>query len=718
MKKFTKGNLLRYSAIALALSGVTTQVNAVCSYDSNTITLDNQTCNVNSTLVTDTSTKLTIASPNTTLANQGQIRVNTDLSGSDTALLLDDTLGLKFSVQIGRSNAVNIESSGTAIQFDGTNLRANTDGFNILNGSTVKGGNYAFYIPNLTDKNMRITITDGTVDGNIYINSSTTNTANHQIVIPDSGSATIRSSDIQGINTVTVNSNATLTIASGTTGSNWNSASLVAQDGSTLTFLLEDINLVDSTALLTTANTTLNTGSTLTLTLANGISGEDIANKELVLINATTKLTNNSNSVIIYDSDGNNLVQEGTEVNNPDEWLVTQQQQGKITFNTSTSNQLSISYDPTNAITLKDYDSAVKFLANTQYESNFVTYVLANSLGLSNERESILVANPSNAAAAKLSRQFLPDLSGADINAAWVWGEQMRSNMEDRLLAYQRQSPIYSYENKWNFWVNSSIGRGSNNNLYGYNLSRYGVHIGADRQLNNEGLLGLSVGVNHSHIDGKFSDINKKMTQLLFMPYFEWNGKPYFASANLLGGAYSVESKRAIADTTAKGDYTGFQFGYQLTGGINTEFKGIHFRPFVSLKEQWLQSEAWTEENSPFALAATTQKYKARHIGTGLSIWKEFELELGKFVPSLDIQYYKQMGNRNFHSQYKLADDSSQSVAYGDFNLDGITGNQFSTKLNARLDISENLNLSGALSYNHFGSYKEAMIGFSVSNTF
>lgn len=719
MKKSTTTPLLRYSAIALALYGFAIQANAACSYDSNTVTLDNQACNIDSTLVTDTTTKLTITSPSTTIQQQGRIDINTNLSGSDIALHLESSLGLKWQAQIGRNNTVNIENEAIAIQFDGTNIARNSDGFVISNGSTVKGKTYAIYIPNLNEDkyDFRIAINNGNIDGNIFVKPTP---KQRQIYIGASNSGTIRSSNIQGISNVISYGN--LTIASGTTGSNWNQASLVTQENSNLNFLLEEASLIsNSTALLNLTNATINNSTALALTLGTDVTASDIENQSIVLINAVNSLTNNVTDISVYDNTGSDITstlqQAGTQVHNDGEWLVTQQQKGRISLTTN-NNQLLFYYDPSNTISLVTDTSKDNFLANTEYYQDFVSYILDSSLGAENERQAILMANPSNIAASEISRQLLPDLSGADINAAWIWGEQMRNNIENRLLAYQHQLPLYEREEGWNLWVNSSLAQGKNNNLFGYKLKRYGVQIGMDRQVETEGLLGFSVGVNRSDINSQFSDINKKMTQLLFMPYFEWNGKFYFASANLLGGAYSVDSKRTIANTTAEGDYTGFQFGYQLSGGINTSFKGIQFRPFLSMKEQWVQNEAWTETSSPFALSTERQKYKARHIGTGISIWKTFNLERGKFVPSLDIQYYKQMGDRHFRPEYKLVDDNSLNVPVGQFNLSGITGNQFITKFNASFNVSENFNLSGALSYNKLGDYKEAVIGFSLSNTF
>lgn len=702
-------------AISMALYGFSPLSYAACSYDNGSLTLDNATCTITNTLVTDTTATLNITS-STDINSQGQIRLNTDLSTSDsTALNLDESLGLRYTMQIGHANAANITSDKVAILYNGTKLRANSDGFNLLNSSTVKGGTYAFYVPNLTANTLRITLTQGSIDGNIYLASDSS--TRHMILVPTAGQGNIRSSLIEGVYWVTVQGTGKLTLQSGSTGSNWTNAHLYTYSGSDLVFLLEDLSLVNnSTPLLTTASTTLENGTNVILDLGD-FSLDDIDGKQIILINSANLSDNRStsDSIAIYQNgtDISSTIPSATgETQKENEWLASTTSY----LNTMQSNgQLSLLYNSNGVLTVVADKSKTNFLANTEYNVSFIDYLLDNSLGTGNAREALLLRYPTNANAATLSRQLTPDLSGADFTAGLLWGEQMRSHIQDRLLAYQHQLPLYEREEGWNVWAASAYGKGKKSALYGYKINRYGLHLGLDRQVNTEGLIGFSVGVNRNNIKPQFSAIDKKITQLLFMPYFEYNGERYFAHGNLLAGAYFADSQRTIGDSKATGDYTGFHFGYQLTGGLNAQFAKLNFRPYVSLKEQWLQSEAYSEEGSPFALEVARQKYKARHIGGGFALWQRYDLAIGKFVPSVEIEYYKQMGDRHFTPQYRLAGDSAN--AYG-FSLYGLTGNQFSTKLNGRLDISENLNISASLSYHKLGGYQESVVGFTLSNRF
>ncbi|VEB22331.1 Uncharacterized protein with a C-terminal OMP (outer membrane protein) domain [Avibacterium volantium] len=486
-----------------------------------------------------------------------------------------------------------------------------------------------------------------------------------------------------------------------------------ANPDSTLTLAVED---------QATSNPLLKAGSVnvanqkLLVQFAEGVTTQDITDKDYTLFSTGNGVTvGDKTEIDLVDNQGNSLLQKEDKVyTEPDSWQVYNQKAGELQKE-SQANQYVVRYKAGAVEFLRDPSRNAFVSLLPEDQQPFVSYILDEKFnGSDNEAEQIIRSARTNEQARRLANQMMPDLSASDITAAWVWGEQMRSHIEQRTLAYRHQLPSYEREDGWNLWATTSLGRGKDSGEY--KLNRYGVHFGMDRQINDEALIGFSAGVNRSSLASERSDIDKKVTQFIFMPYVEWKGDLYFAEANLLGGTYSVDSTRQIGNTTATGDYSGFQFGYQLTGGIDTEVKGVGLRPFLSLKQQWFNNEGWEETGSPFALSADTQKYSAQHIGGGISLWKRFDLAIGKFVPSLDLQYYKQMGGSDATMSYRLASDSA-TTGY-DFNVNNITGNQFSTKLNARLDITENLNISGSLSYNKFGNYKETVVGFGLSNTF
>ncbi|MCW9718736.1 autotransporter outer membrane beta-barrel domain-containing protein [Avibacterium sp. 21-599] len=475
-------------------------------------------------------------------------------------------------------------------------------------------------------------------------------------------------------------------------------------------------------ALLTADSINVANGQLILKFTQDGVTTDDITDKEYVLFSADNGVSVSTDvaNIDLVNKNGESLLQKTDEIYAPEgSWQVANHKAGKL-LNTEPTNrtQYKVRYQAGDVEFLAPQSrDAFKALLPTSQQS-FVGYILEKRLdGLGGQADSLIRSARTNDEARQLANQMMPDLSGAEINAALVWSEQMRSHIEQRTLAYRHQLPSYEREDGWNLWANTSFAHGKNSSDYGYSLNRYGVHIGMDRQINDEALIGFSVGANRNNISPDTGSIEKKITQLTFMPYFEWKGEDYFAGANLIGGTYSVDSERKIGNTTATGDYSGFQVGYQLTTGIDTELKGLHLRPFVSLKHQWFSNSGWKETGSPFALSADTQTYSARHIGGGVSLWKRFDLEIGKFVPSFDVQYYRQFGGSDYDVNYRLSDDTT-TPTQGKFTIGGVAGTQFSTKLNARLDITENLNISSSLSYNKFGNYKETAFGLGISNTF
>lgn len=701
--------------ISLGLYGISVESFAACTASGNTITIDTVPCEISAASPSGLDTSKTVTVTSSQERNkQGQIKINTDLSGNDNALILDDKLGLRYTAQIGSTQKVNIQSDGTAILYKGTELRANGDGIKIANQSTVKGTQYAIHAPDLAKNNMKVTVDNSTVEGNIDIKTA----ANQQHNMEVSGKSTLKG-NISGITNINVN-NGTLTVKSGDDGANYGLSFLQIKNDATLNLTLENKD-VDKILTVNRVSFADSSKNKITLTLGDGVSADDIAGKELTLLDVTFKSEKVPTAEIqILDKDGNDLSaslkNEKDLPKQDDEWAQLVESGGSIS-NQVSNNNLVFQYQKSNEIKIKD-SSISTFLAAVPEQSDFVQYLLDNSIKTYNkDRTDLLKQFPKTAQIASLSHQFLPDLSGADIQSAWVWSEQMQTHIEQRTLAYRHQLPSYERDDGWNLWASSSLATGKHNGADGYGLNRYGVHVGMDSQINDEALIGFSFGVNRNRINPKSGNSHKTQTFITFMPYVEWKNDFYFAGANLIGGSYSVNSERQIGNTTASGDYSGFQVGYQLTGGIDTEVKGVSLRPFVSLKQQWFSNGGWKETGSPFALEADTQTYNARHIGVGISLWKRFDLNIGKFVPSLDLQYYKQFGADQLEAKYRLADDTN-NPSQGIFHIQGIAGNQFSTKLNASLNITETLNLSSSLSYNKFGKYNETAFGLTLSNTF
>lgn len=136
--------------ISIGLYGIPTESFAACTASDNTITIDNNACEISATspATIDTSKTVTVNS-STPIGTQAQIRIDTDLNGADNALILGDKLGLRYSVQVGQTKGITVQSDGTAILYNGTELENNGRGIDVKNGSTVKGTDYAIHAPNL-----------------------------------------------------------------------------------------------------------------------------------------------------------------------------------------------------------------------------------------------------------------------------------------------------------------------------------------------------------------------------------------------------------------------------------------------------------------------------------------------------------------------------------------------------------------------------------------
>lgn len=427
----------------------------------------------------------------------------------------------------------------------------------------------------------------------------------------------------------------------------------------------------------------------------NDIKLEDSNGSEITINSATQNLTN------WLSVKGGKTLSKTTQ--NGKGYIILRVDSEKVTPNSKEAFLNLLSSAPTSA----EYLFAKDFILPTLISTN------------SAELKDFFVRNPDPNI---ISRQMLPDLSGGDIEAAFNYVEKMRSHIGNRTLRYSNQLPEEEREHGWNLWVTTDYSTGKNNDTYGYKLNRYGVQVGIDQQINDQALLGFSLGLNRNNVKNNVSS-SKKTTQFVFMPYYEWRNGFYFAEINSDFGILSTQSRRNIGDTTASGSYSSFQFGYQVLGGIETAvYNDVYIKPYAGLKYQWITNQGWHEEGSPLALAYDSQKYAARHVGGGFSIWKAFEMPAGSFVPSLDIEYYRVVGRNDKISQnVDLASSVPETgSAKGQYLMTGnaLFGNQLSMKLNASLDLSPTFNITGSAGYNRFGEYKESVFGLTLSNRF
>ncbi|PVX40593.1 uncharacterized protein with beta-barrel porin domain [Pasteurella langaaensis DSM 22999] len=440
-------------------------------------------------------------------------------------------------------------------------------------------------------------------------------------------------------------------------------------------------------------------------------SGLDVISADTPVINQTYNLFEATSGTIVLPTNINVLDSSASDPNTT-EWVAIATEMEQTGVNTGDYKATKQTKD----INSSAFERVTSGLLGSSMVSQFIK-------GSSDVKEFVLDNYGSTIEEAqRLTRDILPDLSGGDIEAAFNYVEKMRSHIGNRTLRYSHQLPEEEREHGWNVWATTDYSTGKNKDVYGYKLNRYGLQVGFDQQINDQALLGFSLGLNRNHAKNEVSS-SKKTTQFIFMPYYEWRNDLYFAEVNSNFGILRTQSRRDIGNTTASGSYSSFQFGYQVLGGIETQlYRDLYIKPYASLKYQWMTNQGWHETGSPLALAYESQKYSARHVGGGISLWKAFETSKGSFVPSLNVEYYRFIGSHDkLRQKVSLASSVSETGnVKGDYFMYGnaLFGDQLSVKLNASLDLSPTFNITGSAGYNRYGEYKESAFGLTLSNRF
>ncbi|XEH28248.1 autotransporter outer membrane beta-barrel domain-containing protein [Edwardsiella tarda] len=347
----------------------------------------------------------------------------------------------------------------------------------------------------------------------------------------------------------------------------------------------------------------------------------------------------------------------------------------------------------------------------------------------SDQALALLVSAGNNASSiANLANQMTPNSDGSELRAANQLVGDMRNHIAQRQLGYLGQLPAQERDSGWNLWVNTLYGHGSqsgNDYANGFTMNRYGISLGADQEIDDSAMLGFALGYSHNQADSRGVDQSKRIDTVELMPYLGWRSGMLFADGNLNIGYLRVKSERRIdggngwqGETQANGDYTGMQAGYQLNAGLNLEVAGLNLRPMLTYQYQWVNLNSWRESGSVLALSNSSQKYSLNHLGGGMSAWTQLATGWGTLTPSLQASYLHDLdGDRHIRQRHALVSINNGGSTFETIGA-RVGGNQVRVDANARLDISESLNLGIGVGYNRDDRYGEGVIGLTLGNRF
>ncbi|MEQ4923425.1 autotransporter outer membrane beta-barrel domain-containing protein [Proteus hauseri] len=631
--------------------------------------------------------------------------------------------GASFSSNINLNGSNVTSENGTAILVEGNFPKRGT-GIYIRDGAIIRGKTAAIDFRTLK------TGFRSDVNGEIYGDILGNNHVDTKINFAYQGggqSALFDGYQITGVPLIENHGN--LTIQGKDKTIHWE-GNFMNKENSQLIFRLDDNTNTDDAILHVDGDVTFKKGSQAKLDF-KGSSVENIINKDIVLISSNSAIKDEAGITV---TDANAVAPDVSPLlEKTDSWLETTPP--NISGGVS-GNQLVARYGIS-------YEGGDKFISaaerggageNALAATNFIIPTVLNEFNntrsqVSDEALSLLVAagNDDNNIAA-LSNDITPIADGSDIQSGLIMVEDMRNNINHRYLRYDNQLPIEEREAGWNSWANLLYGYGTQSQqgeINGYNTYRTGIQIGADYEIDQSALIGVSLAYNYAKADAKQRSASKEISHFEFMPYTGWYSDTLFLNGNLNIGYYTVDSERDIGantgwqgNTKAKGSYSGVQLGYQINAGTYLDFEFIHIKPMLTYQYQWLNIDSWEETGSALSMRTYGQRYAVNQLGSSVSFWNSYKTSYGKLTPTLNIAYYKALGGKNNINQRHSLTYFNTAGSTFDIIGNSVGGDVINAELGANIDITNSLNLGTTMGYQRYDKFNEGRIGFTVSQRF
>lgn len=241
-----------------------------------------------------------------------------------------------------------------------------------------------------------------------------------------------------------------------------------------------------------------------------------------------------------------------------------------------------------------------------------------------------------------LAEQLSPQVNGGATQAATT-GQTLISNVTSGRTSSARGMSSGEGFKETGVWVQtlySDASQDLRDNVVGYNAYSRGISVGADGKLNDQVTLGVAYSFLNTDVNGKSGD-ETKVDGHAFTLYGGFEQGNYFVDGSLTYGINSNDSKRSIADTTAKADYDSNLFGVNLIGGYTYHVSpSVLVEPRVAARYSMVDIDGYREKGSSAALKVEAQRYEVAELGAGLRVAGSFPVGNGTLEPQAQVMTY------------------------------------------------------------------------------
>ncbi|WP_017906329.1 autotransporter outer membrane beta-barrel domain-containing protein, partial [Pseudomonas asplenii] len=224
---------------------------------------------------------------------------------------------------------------------------------------------------------------------------------------------------------------------------------------------------------------------------------------------------------------------------------------------------------------------------------------------------------------ARLGERLAPEVNRGAIDAASS-GQAITNNVISSRVGGLRSglssgdTPLST--GVWIQGLTSELNQDTRDGIAGYSADSDGVAVGADTQLDSSTTLGLA----YSNLNTRVASDTGNKTQVLgntLSLYGSWGLDNWFVDGNLSYGRNDNDSKRYIADSTAKGSYHSDVWALSALGGYSFRLsEQVLLEPRVAARYSNIRIDSYDEHGSSAALHNNAQRFEVGELGAGLRL--------------------------------------------------------------------------------------------------
>lgn len=164
--------------------------------------------------------------------------------------------------------------------------------------------------------------------------------------------------------------------------------------------------------------------------------------------------------------------------------------------------------------------------------------------------------------------------------------------------------------------------------------------MGADGKLYDQFTMGLAYSFVNTDVNGEIGN-KTEVDGHAFTLYSGFEQGNFFLDGSFTYGFNDNSGKRAVAGTTARGDYDSDLLGLNLIGGYSYQMSDeLLVEPRFAARYSQVNIDGYREKGSSAALMIEEQRFEVGELGAGVRLAGNFPLGRGSIEPQATLMAY------------------------------------------------------------------------------